>query len=129
MLFRSARSLLEDWWGLSEAPGRVLSILVQVWRSSGTGPGQDTLFEIYVAPLRFLDCTFFPAIPKCLFWPVLGQGSRGWEKGTSGSNISPASVKRGSVPWRSSKGVSLNFNRVFCIQNKAKGRRALHSFL
>ena len=59
--------VLDDWRGLSEAPGRVLSILVQVWRSSGTGPGQDTLFEIYVAPLRFLDCTFFPAIPKCLF--------------------------------------------------------------
>ena len=57
------------------------------------------------------------------------QGSRSWEKGTSGSHIPPASVKRGGLPWRSSKGVSLNFPGVFSTQNKAKGRIAVQSFL
>jgi hypothetical protein len=56
------------------------------------------------------------------------RASRGWEEGTSGSNIPPASVKGGGPPWRSSKGLSLNFPGVFCTQNKGKERRAVQSF-
>jgi hypothetical protein len=55
--------------GLSEAPGRVLFIWVQGCWNGGARPGQDLLFEIYVAPRWFLVHTFFifSAIPRRLF--------------------------------------------------------------
>ena len=59
--------VLDDWRGLSEAPGRVLFMLVQGCKSSGPRTGQGPLFEIYVAPWWFLVCTFFPVIPRYLF--------------------------------------------------------------
>jgi hypothetical protein len=47
------------------------------------------------------------------------RASRGWEKRNIKVEHSPASVKGGGPPRRSSKGVSLNFPGVFCTRNKA----------
>ena len=73
--------------GLSEAPGSILLIWVQVCQNGGTGPGQDLLFEIYVARRWFLVSMFFcffvfvfvfycvSAFPRHLFWPIVGPSS------------------------------------------------------
>jgi hypothetical protein len=57
------------------------------------------------------------------------QANRDWEKRNIKVKHSPASVKGDGPPQRSSKGVSLNFSWAFHTPNKAKGRRAVQSFL
>ena len=99
--------------GLSEAPGSILLIWVQVCQNGGTGPGQDLLFEIYVARRWFLVSMFFCfcvfvfvfllcfSISKASFLTncrAFKWASGGSEKETSSSNIAPASVKGRGVP-------------------------------
>ena len=121
----------EEQLGLSEAPSRVPSIWVQgCWNGGADHDRISYLKFMWHHGRSWFVCFFSNSQASFLTSSrAFKRASRGWEKGTSGSNIPPASVKGGGPPRRSSKGVSLNFPGVFCTWNKAKGRRAVQSFL